>query len=218
MALNIISIIDPVFTVTLLSTLILGLRLNTRRVAPVGLLVCASYLGLGFVQVQRAEGVAAELRASRGHVPVKSVVKPTLANLVLWRSVYVHEQRIYVDAIRVGFLRGTQVFPGESVEQFTLEKALPGLEATSVLHGDIQRFRHFSDDYLALDLTQANVLGDIRYSLLPTSAKPLWGIVMQPGRPSLHADYRFFRETTNELRQIFINQLLGRCATVVCQE
>ena len=57
-AFNIISIVDPVFTLILLLALILGLRLPQRQVAAAGLLLCTVYLGLGFVQLQRAEQAA----------------------------------------------------------------------------------------------------------------------------------------------------------------
>ena len=207
-ALNIISIVDPVFTLILLATLLTGLRLGHRRVAFAGLVLCMMYLGMGFVQLQRAEQVAEELRDKRGHLAMQSVVKPTLANLLLWRSVYIHEDRIYVDAIRVGLFDAGRVIEGESVARFSLEKDLPQLDESSVLYRDIVRFLSFSDGYVALDPMQANVLGDIRYSMLPVSARPLWGIVIDPDRPQVHADYQFFRDSSPSVRETFLNLLL----------
>lgn len=174
-ALNIISIVDPIFTLTLLITLLLGLRIRHRQVAYAGLLLCVAYLGLGFVQLQRAQHLAGELVEKRGHLVSQHVVKPTLANLVLWRSVYIHADHIYVDAIRVGPFGDGKVFEGEAVEKFTLQKDLPGLDESSALHGDILRFITFSEGFVAFDPAQQNVLGDMRYSMLPFSARPLWG-------------------------------------------
>jgi len=207
-ALNIISIVDPVFTLILLVTLLTGLRLGHRKVAFVGLVMSMMYLGMGFVQLQRAEQVAEDLRDMRGHVAMQSVVKPTLANLVLWRSVYIHEDRIQVDAIRVGLFDAGRVIEGESVARFTLDRDLPQLDESSVLYKDIVRFLSFSDGYVALDPVQANVLGDIRYSMLPVSARPLWGILIDPDRPQVHADYRFFRDSSPSVRETFLNLLL----------
>ena len=206
-ALNIISIVDPVFTLILLVTLLTGLRLGHRKVAFAGLVMCVMYLGMGFVQLQRAEQVAEELRDKRGHLAMQSVVKPTLANLVLWRSVYIHDDRIYVDAIRVGLFDAGRVIEGESVARFSFEKDLPQLDESSVLYRDIVRFLSFSDGYVALDPMQANVLGDIRYSMLPVSASPLWGIVIDPDRPQVHADYQFFRDSSPSVRETFLNLL-----------
>jgi inner membrane protein len=159
--------------------------------------------------------MAEALRERRGHSAMQSVVKPTLANLLLWRSVYVHTDpvdgdRIYVDAIRVGLFDKGKVIEGGMVERFSLKKDLPNLDETSVLHGDILRFQKFSDGYVAVDPSQANVLGDIRYSMLPTSTKPLWGIVIDPEQPQVHADYRFFRDSSEAVRETFIDLLLDR--------
>ena len=209
-ALNSISIVDPVFTLILLVTLVTGLRLGHRKVAFAGLVLGMMYLGMGFVQLQRAEQVAEDLRDKRGHLAMQSVVKPTLANLVLWRSVYIHEDRIHVDAIRVGLFDAGRVIEGESVARFALDKDLPQLDESSVLYTDIVRFLSFSDGYVALDPMQANVLGDIRFSMLPVSARPLWGIVIDPDRPQVHADYRFFRDSSPSVRETFLKLLLDQ--------
>ncbi|MFL7869939.1 MAG: metal-dependent hydrolase [Anaerolineales bacterium] len=207
-ALNIISIVDPVFTLILLVTLLTGLRLGYRKVAYAGLVLSMMYLGMGFVQLQRAEQLAEDLRDKRGHLAMQSMVKPTLANLVLWRSVYIHEDRIHVDAIRVGLFDAGRVIEGESVALFSFDRDLPQLDESSVLYRDIVRFWSFSDGYVALDPVQTNVLGDIRYSMLPLSARPLWGIVIDPDRPQVHADYRFFRDSSPSVRETFLNLLL----------
>ena len=207
-ALNIISIVDPVFTLILLVTLLTGLRLGYRKVAYAGLVLSMMYLGMGFVQLQRAEHLAEDLRDKRGHLAMQSMVKPTLANLVLWRSVYIHEDRIHVDAIRVGLFDAGRVIEGESVALFSFDRDLPQLDESSVLYRDIVRFWSFSDGYVALDPVQTNVLGDIRYSMLPVSARPLWGIVIDPDRPQVHADYRFFRDSSPSVRETFLNLLL----------
>jgi inner membrane protein len=207
---NIISIVDPVFTLILLVALLLGLKLRQIQAARIGLLLCGLYLGLGFVQLQRAQQVAHELVQLRGHQTEQHVVKPTLGNLLLWRSVYISDEQIYVDAVRLGLLGGYKVFEGESVEQFILEKELPGLDMKSQLYADIQRFLIFSDGYMAYDPGQANVLGDIRYSMLPVSVRPLWGIVIYPDQPERYADYQFFRDNSPETRQAFLNMLFGQ--------
>ena len=215
-AFNIISIVDPLFTLILGATLLLVLRLGNRRTAYGGLMLCAVYLATGYLQLQRAQQVAQQLVITRGHQATQSVVKPTLANLVLWRSVYIHEGRIYVDAVRVGLFGKARVFNGESVEQFRLHEDLQALAANTPLHADIRRFIAFSDGFVAFDPTRENVLGDIRYSMLPVSTKPLWGILINPDKPQLHADYRFFREYNRRVRQTFINLLTGSCGPADC--
>jgi inner membrane protein len=213
---NIISIVDPLFTLILLTVFILGLKVKLRKVAYLGLALSVGYMALGFFQLQRAEDIANKLAASRGHKIARHVVKPTLANLVLWRSTYIHEQHIYVDAIRLGVFDDDRIYQGESVRQFRLDVDMPNLDKQSALHQDIERFRVFSDDFIAYDPTQDNVIGDIRYSMLPISTKPLWGIVINQAKPHVHAEYRFYRDNSPGLRNTFLNMLLGKCLKDEC--
>ena len=207
-ALNIISIIDPIFTLVLFITLLMSLRIKRRPVVRFGLLLAVGYMSLGYVQLQRAQNVAEGLIASRGHQSTQHIVKPTIANLVLWRSVYVHQDRIYVDAVRVGVFAKNKIIEGQSVEKFSLTKHLPNLKPSSVLYKDIQRFNAFSDGYIAIDPLQQNVIGDIRYSMLPMSTKPLWGIVINNTKPQQHADYKFYRDGSKSVREKFITMLM----------
>lgn len=213
---NIISVIDPVFTIILLITFVLGLRLQGLRTTVVGLSLCAAYLVLGFVQLQRAQETAYELVAARGHATQQHVVKPTLANLVLWRSVYIANGRIYVDALHVNPMGNRKVFAGESVPIFQSRSGIDGLPVASVLHRDIQRFILFSNGFVAFDPKEENVLGDIRYSMLPFSTRPLWGIIVNAAQPHQHAEYRFFRDNSEQVLKTFLNLLLGRCAKSAC--
>ncbi|MDZ7804555.1 metal-dependent hydrolase [Thiohalophilus sp.] len=215
-ALNLIAIIDPLFTAILLAGLLLGLGLPARRMALGALLLCAGYLGFAGIQQQRAQALMAEVVAERSHTPSQHVVKPTLGNLLLWRSVYVHAGRIQVDAVRVGLLADNRVYPGDSVPRFDRHSDLPGLDPDSTLFGDIRRFERFSRGFVAFDPEQPAVLGDMRYSMLPAGVRPLWGIVIDPARPQQHADYRFFRDSRPEVRETFVNMLLGRCGKVDC--
>ncbi|MFP4611529.1 MAG: metal-dependent hydrolase [Thiohalophilus sp.] len=217
-ALNLIPIVDPVFTLILLLGLLLGLRLPERRPALAALILCAGYLGFAGVQQQRAQNVMAEVTAARSHVPQRQVVKPTMGNLLLWRSVYVHNGRIYVDAVRVGLLADRLVFPGDSVTRFIRHRDLPQLDPRTTLARDIRRFERFSDGFVAFDPGQKNVLGDMRYSMLPNSVRPLWGVVIDPEKPQQHVDYRFFRDSSAGVRHTFINMLLGRCDEVDCYQ
>lgn len=208
-AFNIISIIDPVFTLVLLITLIISLWQSHQKAAQIGLVLAAGYMSLGFVQHHRAQTVAEELMSSRGHQAIKHIVKPTMANNILWRSVYIYENRIYVDAIRVDLFSDNIIFEGDSVDKISFTKDFPTLDKTSVLYKDIQRFDNFSDGYIAYDNSQKNVIGDLRYSMLPNTTKPLWGIVIEKDKPQTHADYQFFRDSGEPVRKKFINMLLG---------
>jgi len=79
--------------------------------------------------------------------------------------------------VRVGL--DTTYFPGESVPQFNLETDFPWLSERSQQARDIERFRWFSDDWLALDNNDPNLIVDMRYSQLPNAIKGLWGILVR---------------------------------------
>ncbi len=208
-ALNIISVLDPAFTLILLIAGVIAFRKYSHTAARVGLLLAAAYLSFGWVQLQRAETVAETLIAERGQHAEKHLVKPTLANLVLWRSIYQFEGKLYVDAIRVGLFSEPRIYPGESVEKFVLERDLSALPASSVLAKDIARFNHFSAGFLAIRPQQPNVLVDVRYSNLPMTLAPLWGIEINPEQPDQHAQYKLYRDASSATREKFLALLMG---------
>jgi len=206
---NIISIVDPIFTTILLVTLIIGLRKKDKKIAVWGLMFCAVYLSSGFIQLQRAQTIATELALSRGHLITKHIVKPTLANQVLWRSVYEYNNRFYIDAIRVGYFSDNKIYQGQAIAKFVIENEFPDLNKDSLLYSDIKRFSQFSDGFIAYDVSRPNVVADVRYSMLPDSSKPLWGIIIDINKPQFHAQYQFFRENTQAIRNTFYKMLFG---------
>jgi len=129
--------------------------------------------------------------------------------LILWRSIYRHNDRFYVDAIRTGLNAEPIVYEGTSVDAITLNEMSQGIEG-SVLASDLDRFNHFSDGYLAYYPENPNVIGDLRYALLPQSVLPLWGIRIDQERPDQHVPFENFREISEEDRQRLIRMLRGQ--------
>ncbi|TVR63159.1 MAG: metal-dependent hydrolase [Candidatus Competibacteraceae bacterium] len=209
LAWNIIAIIDPLFTLILLVAVILAWRRDSVWPARVGVGLAVLYLLLGLAQRERAAELATELAAGRGHAVERLEVKPTLGNLVLWRSIYQSGEHFYVDALRIGFLTPARVYPGESVARFAPEH-LPELDSDSRLSDDIARFTHFSNGFVALHPQQPDVLGDVRYALLPNSTVPLWGIELDLTQPDRHVAFLTFRQTDAALRRAFLTMLRGR--------
>lgn len=208
-AFNIISVLDPAFTMILLIAAVFAFKKYNHTAARIGLVLAAVYLTFGWLQLQRAETVAKTFIAERGHQAEQLLVKPTLANLVLWRSIYEFDGQFYVDAIRVGLFSEPRTYPGESVEKFVLERDLDALPASSVLAQDIARFSHFSGGFLAIRPEQPDVLVDVRYSNLPTTTAPLWGIEINPEQPDQHAKYTLYRDSSKATREKFLQLLLG---------
>ena len=207
-AASVVAVIDPVVTLVLLAAVVIGLRSATARPAQIGVAIVAVYLGFGLVQRERAEALVARAAAGRGHVITRHEVKPTLGNLLLWRSVYLNGQTFVIDAARVG-LSQPLLYPGGSVRRIQPGDLVPPLTPGSVQAGDLVRFAKISDGFLARHPALPDVIGDVRYSLLPDSTKPLWGIEIHAEREHEHAGFRTFRNHTKEDRQRFFAMLRG---------
>ena len=205
-----VAVIDFFLTVPLGIAVALAWRMRKPKWASIGLGFVILYLLLGVVQRERAEAAVEKLAASRGHETITRVAaKPTLFNLILFRGIYQHEHRFYVDGVRVGLFTGTRIFEGDSIEVYRREARLPDLEPNSRLARDIDRFAHFSDGYLAVHPDKPDVVGDIRYSMLPSSLVPLWGITVDPSRPDAHTPYDTFRDGADEAGPRFLAFLMN---------
>ncbi len=207
---HMISIVDPVFTFTLLSAVVVAFKIRAATSARVGLILAAAYLCVAGVQLHRAENAAEELARSRGHVIEKGMVKPTLGNILLWRSIYIHRGYAYVDAMRTGLGRGPKVFEGGSLPLLKPENGLPGVPLGSTLYRDVKRFQTFSDGFIALHPDNPGIIGDVRYSNNPLGLTPLWGVEFDVARPDDHVAYRFYRDLRGENRRVFLDLLFDR--------
>lgn len=207
-AFHIIAIIDPVFTLALIIAVIMAYKKYRPRFAYAGLIFAAAYLLIGVGQLQRGEGVVETLAAERGHTPSRLIVKPTIGNLLVWRSVYEHDGSLFIDAVRLGMQ--TRVYQGNSDGLYVPERDAGQLPRDSVMYGDVLRFRKFSDNYLVLHPENPNVIGDARYAIRPNSLFPLWGIEIDPQQPGKHAQFRTFRSMSEENRGYFLDMLFNR--------
>ena len=203
-----VSVIDPLFTLPLLLFLLMSAVRRQPRLAVYGLCWALCYLGFGLVQHQRALSAAEQIVSYRQHSPIRLEVKPGFANLLVWKALYEYEDRYYVDAVRVGFK--LTYFPGDSAAKFNVARDFPFLTPTSQQAKDIERFRWFSDDWLALDNEDPRLVVDMRYSQIPNQIKGLWGIEIRTDRPvDAHASWTAQRETTQEQLEVFWNQIIG---------
>ena len=204
---SIISIFDPIFSLALIVAIVIGAVKHRPLAARVGMMFAATYLSFGAIQHDRAESVAHRQAQQRGHIIERLIVKPTMGNLLLWRSVYETEGMFYVDAVRVGLLDKNRVFSGNAVQVFDINRDLPQLTTKLTVYRDIERFKYFSDGFLAQHPERPNVLGDIRYAMLPNSIKPLWGIELPLDSPDEHVTFDTYRVMSETERKAFISML-----------
>ena len=210
LAFGIVSIVDPVVTLALVAGVLQGLRARRRRPCVIALAVVLAYLGVGFVQHERAQTVAMQLAHSRGHTPERLLVKPTIANLLLWRSLYTVGGRIHADAVRVAPFGGSMVYEGESAPLVDENLRPQKDDPVSSLAPALGRFARFSTGLMVRHPQRREMIGDARFAMLPGSLKPLWGIV--PAAQGLGYPVEFVTERSMSAaeRGQFVDMLLGR--------
>ncbi len=204
---SIISIVDPLFTIPVLVLVIVaGLR-RRPALARIALAWAVVYLAAGAVQHRSARVMATELATSRGHAPVRLEVKPSFGNILVWKTVYETEGRFYVDAVRAGIRPRT--YPGVSVPKLVLPRDVPWLDRNSQQARDIERFRRFSDGFVARDPQHGDRIIDVRYSFVPNTVSALWSIRLDPAAsPTAHVRYLTHRERARESLHILWSMLL----------
>lgn len=195
---DIISVIDPLFTLPLLVLILLSSTLKSRHYLYGALAWGTLYLTIGAIQHERALDIGQQVASERGHQPLRLEAKPSFANIVVWKLVYETEQQFYVNAIRPGFFT-PRVWNGDSANKINVPKDFPWLEPNSQQAKDIQRFGWFSTGYLGMDPQDNMGIVDVRYSLLPQQISPLWGIQLSETRNNgQHVNYFTRRENRME--------------------
>ena len=205
---NNVSVVDPLFTVPVVLLVVIAVYRSKRLFAWLGLGWVAIYLSFGMVQSQRAQSMGETLAASRGHVPLLLTAKPGFGNLLVWKTVYEFDDTFYVDAVRMG-LTAEVCRPSSSRPRLDIDRDFPWLRSPQQLK-DIERFRWFSDDYLAVDRHNPNLIVDLRYSVVPNEVDPLWGILINPNADDAeHVQFVESRSVSEAKRSAYLNLLTG---------
>ncbi len=205
---NNVSVVDPLFTLPLLSLVILAAVRRRRAFAVAGLIWALGYIAFGAVQHQRAEAAGERLAAQRGHQPLRLSAKTGFGNLLVWKVVYEQDGRFHVDGIRTGW--PATACPGASAVRLDLPRDFPWLNPSSQQALDVERFRWFSSDHLALDPHLPNRVIDVRYSVVPNTIDPLWGIDLDASAtPDSHVRYFVDRRARAEQMGTYWRMLTG---------
>ena len=205
---NNISIVDPIFTVPIVILLAIAITKRKRIFSFIAIGWITFYLSLGFIQYERTLSAAMDLANSRGHNAERMTLKPSFGNLILWKSIYQHEETYYVDAIRT--VHSSTWCLGESIEMFDYQHHLPSLDKDSQQAKDIERFRWFSQDYLGYD-DKNSLVTDIRYSMIPNQIAPMWGLVIDTEQSiDDHATWWTSRSLDQSQLDLFKEMLSGK--------
>ncbi len=181
---SIISIVDPIFTGILLVCLIIALIRKSKIPFIFSMAFALCYWGMGLYQREAATDVMVKIATQRGQTPVQFEVKPSLANIIVWRTQYQYDGLAYIDAFHISPWAGEKYYGGGIV---TLYKK--PIEASSIQAEDVSYFHFFSDGWIAANPENPLEIGDIRFALLPNQTKYLWAIRLKPEAPDEHVEF-----------------------------
>jgi inner membrane protein len=203
---NLVSVVDPILTTGLIVLVGLGVYRNRKALIAASWCWLFLFLAFGFLQKERGKSALVELASQRGHSTEQIVVKPTIGNQVLWRGNYIYNGRVFTEGIRSGLFSGVKIYEGESAELIELDKDFGNYKGTT-LYNDLKRFERLSEGFLIRHPDKPEVIGDARYSMLPTSLVPLWGVETDTTNTDNHLPFLYFRDASEEVRNEFLEML-----------
>jgi inner membrane protein len=178
-----ISVIDPLFTLPVLALTLIALVKAKPRPARFALTYATIYLALCFVQHERAtRALQSWLKTSGPGSADRLAVHPSFGNILVWRALVEKDRVAHNVVIRCG-LGAPTILPGQSTPVFNHpDQAITELkiDPASPQARDVRRFFHFSNNWVAQLPKEPQTLGDLRYSALPDSLTPLWGMQILP--------------------------------------
>jgi len=194
---SIVPIVDPLFTLPLAILIFYSALREKPLYARIAMAWVGFYLAMGALQHNAALTMGKEIAANRGHDLIRIEAKPSFANILVWKTIYETWDQFHVDAVRAGL--APRVFEGASVPKLDLSRDLPWLDPGSQQARDIQRFKVFSDNFVAEDPDKPNRIVDIRYSFVPNEVRPLWSIEVSPeAKHDAYAVYLTHRGDANK--------------------
>ena len=203
---NNISIIDPLFTLPIILLVLLATIKKENIYSKVAIAWAITYLLLGIYLHNMAINVGKEIAEQRGHVISRIKAKPSFGNLILWKIIYETNDQYHVDATNLLF---GKIIEGGSIKKLNIEKDFPWLKKKSQQYKDVERFRWFSNNFLAVNPKNENQIIDIRYSGIPNEIGGLWGVQLNSNKHNHdHVEFVSMRSASIERLKILKDMIL----------
>lgn len=184
---DIVSIIDPWVTVPMIVGAVCALIWKRRSFAVTGLVLGLGYLGLGFVQNQRAQALQETLWQQRGHEVVRNRAFPVFMRNTKFNGVYeATDGYLYTDALNVPLWGENSYSEGNRIKAVHLEDVLPTLSEAQ--KPGFKGFYWFADGYLYGLHGSTEAFADARYSQAAGEFRPMWGVQVFPKEPERKAE------------------------------
>lgn len=188
---NLISIVDPLFTIPLLIFVIFSLIYKSPIIARTGLALACFYLLIGFFKHQEIKNILFNEAKKNNHNVEDYFIDPTLGNNITWRAIYKANNKYYIYAIYMPYLKGKYIYNGDIVDAINTDEIFPKLNENSVQRNDIKRFESFTSKFIAIHPKNENIIIDLRYNIIPFSGKnSIWGIEINQETPNQHVKFK----------------------------
>jgi inner membrane protein len=175
---DLIAVVDLIFTLPLIVGLILSMRRRSATPARVAVVICVLYIAFGVMQHARAMSAQQALIAARGRPAEHGRVLPQIGAILNYRSIYIADQHIVADALRVPPIGPATARPGSAAEVVDVADLQP-FPATAQMLADYGGYARFTDGYIARMPDHPQMLGDMRYTLTPEGFDPIWGLQLE---------------------------------------
>lgn len=174
------AIVDPLYTIPLWIGVIWTARTRDPKAVRVALLLTSLYICFGGWQHHRAVAAQKDLAAMRGHQIEYSRVMPAPGWLVIWRSLYVSNGRLYVDGIETRWFGSTLALEGGSAAATKLDDLPASARSNAESRRRFDVFTWFADGLVAPIEYGQSAYGDMRFTAAVESLTPLWGLQFDP--------------------------------------
>lgn len=148
---SIISVVDPLFTLPLIIMVVLAIWKKSKKPIYWITSYMILYLSIGVIQHGRVEDKILNMAIERGHQVENYVVKPTIGNNILWRTIYKSGDRLYVDLIRSNWIGDMKHYQAGELKARSFPKDFKLIDKDSDLYFDLQRFFHFSNNMVGYE-------------------------------------------------------------------
>lgn len=207
---NVVSIIDPLFTLPVAVFILIAVYRRKPLYSRIAFAYAILFLSFGIIQKNRAEEALIDLAQHRGHQIERMHIKPSFGNRHVWKLIYEYDGRFYVDAVRL--LWDKEIMTGSSIHKLDVKRDFPWLPAESQQAKDIERFRWFSNDFLAVSAHDESLISDVRYSFIPNRINSMWGIKIKQRFPddgnfNSHVLYEMKNSLDKKTREQFLDML-----------
>lgn len=180
-ALDYISVIDPIFTFILMIGVIFSAIKQSTQAAIITFLLCLLYLCFAGFQHHRALQAELTLAKQKQYSVLRARAFPKLGQLFHWRGIYITtKKQIGLTQIHTPLFSGATADSNGYVPLFLKHELPTSIRNNTVLFKRFELFHWFTNGYITRVSKTPLIIADCRYLKGKTANIALWGIVFLP--------------------------------------